>query len=260
MVRRKGFTMVELLVVIGVLTLLAALAVFGMRSMAGQGLSNQTRVALANCQSILSEYDAKTGLRNVPRFSWKHVPAAIHDAQSDGKAMIWMDADPDAPGNQGLDAPGDVKDDSPDREGTAAVRNTQIVLYMAAGVPANKTLLGNVQPDRTTRLTTDLPANPAINETVEPILLDGWGNPIIFVPSSGMRQAFMSNDAATEYVVTSVKTYTAAQLPNGTVAPTARPFFASAGPDGRFGGSVVDPSDSSKTITFADDNLYSFER
>jgi hypothetical protein len=60
-------------------------------------------------------------------------------------------------------------------------------------------------------------------------------------------------------VVTSVKVYPAAALPNGTLAPGARPFFASPGPDGHLGGFHADPSDPTKVTTYGDDNLYSFE-
>jgi len=71
-----------------------------------------------------------------------------------------------------------------------------------------------------------------------PLLLDGWGNPIIFVPASGLRVRLIADkstydpmDATQNFVVT---------------APDKRPFWASAGPDGDF--------------SKGDDNVYSFEQ
>ena len=83
---------------------------------------------------------------------------------------------------------------------------------------------------------------PWVDETASgrtfPLLLDGWGNPMIFVPASGLRVRLPNNkkdydvtDATQNFVVTS---------------PDNRPFFASAGPDGDF--------------SRGDDNLYSFEQ
>jgi len=90
-----------------------------------------------------------------------------------------------------------------------------------------------------------------------PILLDGWGNPIIFVPASGLhvklingQSSYLATDpssgATQEYIIVSPEGHVTGQ---GTANPwcdrPGRPFFASAGPDGDF--------------TKGDDNLYSFE-
>ena len=67
-----------------------------------------------------------------------------------------------------------------------------------------------------------------------PVLRDGWGNPIIFVPAAGMT-ATVGGTAIT--VVSSH---------NGSTSDIAnRPYFASAGPDANF--------------YMADDNVYSFD-
>ena len=66
------------------------------------------------------------------------------------------------------------------------------------------------------------------------------------------------------YVITSTKTYSQSLITGSAsdpVPPNARPFFASAGPDGRFGfadrngDSIFDSND----IVAGDDNIYSFE-
>lgn len=114
------------------------------------------------------------------------------------------------------------------------------------------------------------------------LLLDAWGNPIIFVPASGMNvgtmhqvaKAYKAGDrvflpstagnpqAARIYYVASVDTTSTPpaadwrgpvlndadhrnDFPAAVVSPVGRPFFASAGPDGNF--------------ATHEDNLYSFD-
>jgi prepilin-type N-terminal cleavage/methylation domain-containing protein len=66
-----------------------------------------------------------------------------------------------------------------------------------------------------------------------PVVLDGWGNPILFVPAGGMVNVYtnVSSGTPTKVSVTS---------------PDGRPFWVSAGPDG--------------DLLRGDDNLYSFDQ
>lgn len=68
------------------------------------------------------------------------------------------------------------------------------------------------------------------------IPIDGWGNPILFVPSGGLTKVALT---ATNGAATTI------------TSPDNRPFWASAGPDGNVGSSLT---------TYADDNLYSFDK
>jgi type II secretory pathway pseudopilin PulG len=88
-----------------------------------------------------------------------------------------------------------------------------------------------------------------------PLLLDGWHNPIIFVPSTGLRvrkigskSEFDPADKEQTVIVTSPEGHTARDTASGLpyVTRAGRPFFASAGPDGDF--------------ALGDDNIYSFEQ
>lgn len=68
-----------------------------------------------------------------------------------------------------------------------------------------------------------------------PIFLDAWGNPIIFVPGSGLMVRMSARVTATnKYGATLIQ------------SPDHKPFWASAGPDGDFSN--------------GDDNIYSFEQ
>ncbi len=86
------------------------------------------------------------------------------------------------------------------------------------------------------------PPTPATGtaENAVPVLLDGWGNPIIFVPGGTLGNP---TTATTGQMFTG--SGTAATATNGVASPDGRPFFASAGPDGDF--------------SKGDDNLYAFE-
>jgi type II secretory pathway pseudopilin PulG len=104
-------------------------------------------------------------------------------------------------------------------------------------------------------------ATPWYDETANsrgvPVLIDGWGNPIIYVPATGLHVKLLNGQSS--YLASDPAAGTATQefiiiSPEGSVSGNGsanpfvtrpgRPFFASAGPDGDF--------------TKGDDNLYSF--
>ena len=100
-------------------------------------------------------------------------------------------------------------------------------------------------------------ADESAAPTGAPLLLDGWGNPIIFVPATGLRVRLLNGksdydpaDPAQNFIIISpegrVQTYSAALTGSPFVLSPGKPFFASAGPDGDF--------------SKGDDNVYSFEQ
>ena len=107
---------------------------------------------------------------------------------------------------------------------------------------------GNSNPSNTTHW------RNTQGQPVSPLLLDGWGNPIIFVPASGIRVLLLGGkstydiaDNEQRHIIVSPE---GTVENNGTATPriqrVGRPFFASAGPDGNF--------------ATGDDNIYSFEQ
>ena len=98
-------------------------------------------------------------------------------------------------------------------------------------------------------------AAPRTKTSPTPILLDGWNNPILFVPSSGLRVRLLNGEKGnnetmpgqTVVIVSPEGSVTAPVMPGtpGKLVRPGRPFFVSAGPDGDF--------------AKGDDNIYSFE-
>jgi prepilin-type N-terminal cleavage/methylation domain-containing protein len=83
------------------------------------------------------------------------------------------------------------------------------------------------------------PPIPSGATSFGPVVLDGWGNPIIFVPAGGLSNVYVNCNTSNPTLLT---------IPNvpgvSIQSPDHRPFWASAGPDGDF--------------VRGDDNIYSF--
>src|SRR6476469_6339178 len=67
--RRGGFTLLEILVVIGIIILLVAIGVIGFQALDQSG--KVTKATLSNLQSMLAEYQAMNGLRDQPDQIWR---------------------------------------------------------------------------------------------------------------------------------------------------------------------------------------------
>jgi len=189
--RAAGFTLVEMIVVIGIILILLGLMLPTVRALSDQAKKRQTRIMLLNAAAMLRELNQANQLATLPLFT--------------------------AP----ITAPQNVGADGADRN-AAAVQTTRAVMNALLALPANQTAFGQ------------LPSDGWQNDGTGPVLLDGWGHPIIFVPAPGMT-ATVGGIATT--VVSSHR---------GNAADAAnRPYFASAGPDANF--------------RTADDNVYSFD-
>jgi prepilin-type N-terminal cleavage/methylation domain-containing protein len=244
--RRGGFTLLEILVVIGIILLLVSIGVIGFRALDQSG--KVTKTTLENLRSMFNEYEQRTKLREQPASMWLDDSPA--NPATNPNANLWQ-AQVRLTGTTSVNSGGDKRYD------WGAVGNTQIVLAYVTRIPENKQVMTKI-PSKQVHGTADGPKGNKLTPTGDektidpPLVLDAWNNPIIFVGSDGLTGVTFESrkDSSTkEWRVTT--TGLVPSTPGGTVSPADRskswrPFFASAGPDGDF--------------RTGDDNVYSFEQ
>lgn len=234
-VNRKAFTLIEVLVAIGIIVILAGAALYAMRGAGNTAKTQATHVTLDNLKSMLAEYELQTRLGVAPPGWWK---SDAPNVWAPPGCDFWHNVSPNA--NQPTAAPLLVTNGEPDRTMSLPVQNTVMAMRAIATIPANRAAIGKLPPNRLLSINfTGGDGNPYTAQ----LLLDDWGNPIVFVPASGLgRTIAMGLPFSPVYVGGNATTGT----PNTIQAPSNRPFFASAGPDGNF--------------ATGDDNIYSFEQ
>jgi prepilin-type N-terminal cleavage/methylation domain-containing protein len=294
--RPGGFTLVELLVVIGLIVVLIAMIVGGVRHTRSLALRQETQVELKLCEDMLAEYKAVNGFKtilgttdhvdmnlpirlpsqwitgqfNSPLFVYPknngstEVTAQVFNPVStltfvNFKGSQFEGGGPAESGNLS-----DTTDPNNPRWVSDVVRWTQGVMFILLKDPKNRALVSNLPP---TRLLENMPAplnnvhldvvgKPQPPYTIDAALpLDGWRNPIIFVPPGGMHVWMDPTGPNTfesrgEYVVRTSGVYKVGSLP--PVGRNDRPFFASAGQDAIF-------TSFNKGGDYAADNIYSFQ-
>ena len=249
--RQRGFTIVEILVVVGILLVLVGIAAVAYRGL--DPSARATKGTLQNLQAMLAEYEAAASLpQNQPPQMWRN-GAKVNTGTA--AANIWREkADVNS-------APrGVVSSGSPERYDWDAVLNTQLVYRTINRIPANKQALGRIPKVLHGQVESGYTGAKKLEPTGgtptidPPLVLDAWENPIIFVGSEGLwhvgvekrRDAPGVAPADFNFVkkVTSVGVFDPGPATDPPPAG-ARPFFASAGPDGNF--------------RTHEDNVYSFE-
>jgi prepilin-type N-terminal cleavage/methylation domain-containing protein len=215
---RRGFTLLEMIVAIGIILILLAIGLIGYRALDASASRKETNSTLANLQATVAELESTAGLTRL---------------EGDGGVF-----------GRGarLANPGDVVAGTTagdQRRYGAEVRLTQDVIGRLMQVPKNKTAIGQLPSKRllgpvdanfsTQTAMVPVPGTtPPKKAPNPPIPLDGWRNPILFVPSGGLEN--VSIEGASQTIT----------------SPGNRLFWASAGPDGDF--------------TKGDDNIYSFSK
>lgn len=243
---RAGFTVVELLVVIGVIILLAALVTYGMGKFVGGNAERDTRITLQNLQGMLKTLDDTTKLEGVQHTypsNWPPPPTDLTQISVRASA-----------GNQYM-------------------RDTRVMMYRLQSVPSNKKALENLPPNRLyilrnpdgSLVSHQLPGATGVNLQNTPVVLDSFDNPILYIRASGVpnietkdksisfngpiRKGARVKHGGFWWTALSAKGGTPTPGDDwfkGIMSPNGQPFFASAGADGNF-------------AEGGDDNLYSFE-
>ena len=158
------------------------------------------------------------------------------------------------PGNRDL---GDKLNPTTARYNSNAVTWTQAVNYVLLREPKNRTVLTNNVP---TKRLLEMPQGSTMTPGVDPlstaVILDGWGNPIVYVPRGGMHVTLNTSGTLSDWVVRSSGTL---PLKGGQAPPlnaNDQPLFASAGQDGVFTDTA---QGNGATADYASDNIYSFQ-
>ena len=204
-VGRPGFTMIEILVVIGIILVLVGLAVVGFNVIDIGGSANLSRQVLGNVQGMMAELEAAEGLQALP----------VGAIDSPG------DVNPGATGREPFDNP---------THSSYRTHKTRTAMRQILRVPANQDMLKKL-PSKVL-LKAKGGAGPQ-NQTLDPPkLADGWGNPILFVPGPDPT---LAQGNPNWYGLRGL-TVNNTPLPSTQPirAPNNRPFWASAGPDGNF--------------------------
>ena len=275
--------MIEILIVISIIIVLVGIVAFGLSKVTGTTKTNATVTTMGVLKSMIAEFEVTNkGLTKQPPYVWQsdgsHWPPGTYN--------IWRDGIDDGPAGTGNTEPDAVLADKGElsREAGSAryempmVGNTQLVMGLLLQAPGNRKIIEQTSPTQmmeelptglnagqvkiTIRDATgsgNIPYNAAAASRVPspPLLLDGWGNPLIFVPGGGMY------DVRTGDVTRGlVKGANGPTDPGPVRSPDGRPFFASAGPDGIL--SYIDVNNSggfdAGDIAGGDDNIYSFEQ
>ena len=218
---RGGFTLIEMLVVIGIILLLVGMSIAGFTQIAKHSKAQHTKGVLEAAKAMLSEYEAAAGKQNLASFRgfWDGTSTSAIGALGGRKALVTVGPLP------GINKTWDVY--------------SAQVLAKLLELPINKAIFDK------------LPTNQVQKTLVDPVtgnllyeLLDGYGHPLLFAPSSGIRDVTAGGQPAGTiqsdgHIHPMVGTD---PFPN----PNRRYFWMSCGPDN-------DPAG-------GDDNVYSFDQ
>jgi prepilin-type N-terminal cleavage/methylation domain-containing protein len=196
---RRGFTLLELLIVMGVMLILISMLFIGLKYVTTNTKTRDTKAALQTAQTLFTNYEQATHLSPTG-------PQPISPGWSGGIA-----------------APGNITSDTTGLNSQPLPAYTESVMALLLTIPENK------------KIVQSLPANKV--STVlgsSPVLLDGWGDPILLAPG---------NNGSATWGLTGVTTSAGSNL--DIKSPDGRPFWVSAGPDG--------------SVSNGDDNIYSFQ-
>jgi prepilin-type N-terminal cleavage/methylation domain-containing protein len=273
--RRSGFTLIEMMTAVGIILLLVAMSIYGFRHLNRSAKDNSTKTALAMLQALTTEMEASTALSTGKQKGLQLLAlgpsCSVVPYQDPTIKVIWTTTTSPPPSSvfdAALDATAEAGDVGPDiaasgkggRYGDAVIA-TSIVMGRLMTLPAARAAIEKLPDDRFLKDTTGKvfrapPNSLGVSSATSggPVLLDGYGNPIIFVPAAGLKNVDRGGSVGTT-LDQAADPSTKIPYRGPVRGRDDKPFWASAGADGKFTG----PATPVKLIE-GDDNLYSFEQ
>jgi prepilin-type N-terminal cleavage/methylation domain-containing protein len=163
--RSSGFTLVEILTAIGIISILAALLILGINHVSARAKTDKTRTVLASLKGMLTEFETKGGrMRMVDRPYFVSV--------NGGKwQMVKREVAPKGKVNS---------DDLATVVKTPEFERTRRVVQALLSMQANQTVINNLPED--VRMKDPPVGGTGESPVTAPVLLDAWGNPILYAP------------------------------------------------------------------------------
>jgi len=232
----QGFTLIELLIVILIIGILTAMLIGGFAYVQRSARRHATRSTMQVLQSLYGSLDADNGTTMLNTAVYTQIDT-LYSLPSNTAAPLPAPADVSINGNV---------NSASGRFGLAVCQPpgqppgvTQVAMGMMRRIPSNQ----QVMTQSLVLMAALTPTGSSSTGPLDPpVAVDGWGNPILYVPPAGLSGVLVGGVTLT------------------ITAPGGVGFFASAGPDGNFGGSVPSPAQPATDATyFGDDNVYSFE-
>lgn len=242
--RRRGFTLVEMLVAISIVILLAALTITATQVLGERQQVNATETTMQLLDMAIQEYETAAG-----------------------RSITWGVED------EPLNAVYDMLDESPH------IYTMTEIMRTISDVPDAKTILARIDDDRVVSFDDDMPIYIRSVDTVDPdpnianaqgmfasmngerTVLDAWGIPIRAVHPGRVANAALfgddltiADDDGTIRLSLAHSSYGVEEI-YGVVADR-RILFVSAGPDRRFGSRA--PGATAEQREYAEDNVYSY--
>jgi type II secretory pathway pseudopilin PulG len=203
--------LIEILVVMGIIAVLMAILFLGFGYVSKASRNNLTHSMLQNLRGMLTEYTASGGtvVKLEDIYSPTFSVAAPDGSMAEGMAL---------------------------RNSASAVNQTRTIMARLLAVPSNKKVLDSLPADHVWRTGNDV------------VLLDGFGNPIIYVPRRGLTGVHLgfTGSGTPPYSNPRQTILSPGAKDLGNNVKESQPFFASSGADADF--------------TKGDDNHYSYEQ
>ena len=243
---RHGLTLIEVMVVMAIILILIGLLIVGMKQWNASAAHQTTVVRLELLRGFTADLKALGG--NQFNSQWFMNPTTVGVGLD---ARFYGNVEPDAQGSTESLPKVVIPATFKNSRNQAIADTSETIMYRLSaisqdaktiqGLPSNAVVANGPFASGSVPTPTNppFPAAPTGILNFPPVILDGWGNPIIFVPSPTPIPGGTQTGLINVYV-------NASSTPNPVpiTSPDGLPFWASAGPDGDF--------------IRGDDNIYSF--